>query len=105
MFAFLLFMANKSNSSFGFLGESTTRQSAFEIKLTLGQLELIPKQHPICFLILSDLYEAGSILSFKHSKNEERYQKQIKLTYILVRRNTKYYLKIFAMSTILFSVV
>ena len=30
-FAFLLFMANKSNSSVCFLGESVARQSAFEI--------------------------------------------------------------------------
>ena len=29
LFAFLLFMANKSNSSVRFLGESTARQSAF----------------------------------------------------------------------------
>ena len=32
LFAFLLFTANKSNSSVCFLGESTARQSAFEIK-------------------------------------------------------------------------
>ena len=31
LFAFLLFMANKSNSSFRFLGESTARQSVFKI--------------------------------------------------------------------------
>ena len=31
LFAFLLFMANKSNSSLRFLGESMARQSAFEI--------------------------------------------------------------------------
>ena len=31
LFAFLLFTANKSNSSVHFLGESTARQSVFEI--------------------------------------------------------------------------
>ena len=30
LFAFLLFTANKSNSSVRFLGESTARQSAFQ---------------------------------------------------------------------------
>ena len=34
LFAFLLFMANKSNSSVYFLGESTARQSAFQFYLT-----------------------------------------------------------------------
>ena len=33
LFAFLLFTANKSNSSFRFLGESTTYQSAFRFYL------------------------------------------------------------------------
>jgi hypothetical protein len=37
LFAFLLFMANKSNSSVRFLGESTARQSAFRLNLTFGQ--------------------------------------------------------------------
>jgi hypothetical protein len=34
LFAFLLFKANKSNSSVRFLGESTARQSAFQFYLT-----------------------------------------------------------------------
>ena len=34
LFAFLLFTANKSNSSVRFLGESTARQSAFQFYLT-----------------------------------------------------------------------
>ena len=34
LFAFLLFMANKSNSSLHFLGESTAHQSAFWFYLT-----------------------------------------------------------------------
>ena len=34
LFAFLLFTANKSNSSVRFLGESTARQSAFRFYLT-----------------------------------------------------------------------
>ena len=34
LFAFLLFMANKSNSSIHFLGESAARQSAFQFHLT-----------------------------------------------------------------------
>ena len=34
LFAFLLFTANKSNSSVRFLGESTARQSAFWFYLT-----------------------------------------------------------------------
>ena len=34
LFAFLLFTANKSNSSVCFLGESTARQSAFWFYLT-----------------------------------------------------------------------
>ena len=33
-FAFLLFTANKSNSSVRFLGESMKRQSAFQVYLT-----------------------------------------------------------------------
>ena len=36
LFAFLLFMANKSNSSAHFLGESTARQSAFRFYLTFS---------------------------------------------------------------------
>ena len=36
LFAFLLFMANKSNSSVGFLGESMARQSAFRFYLTFS---------------------------------------------------------------------
>ena len=38
LFAFLLFTANKSNSSIRFLGESTTCQSAFWFYLTLRYL-------------------------------------------------------------------
>ena len=36
LFAFLLFMANKSNSPVRFLGESTARQSAFRFFLTFS---------------------------------------------------------------------
>ena len=36
LFAFLLFTANKSNSSVRFLGESTARQSAFRFYLTFN---------------------------------------------------------------------
>ena len=36
MFAFLLFTANKSNSSVHFLGKSTARQSAFRFYLTFN---------------------------------------------------------------------
>jgi hypothetical protein len=36
LFAFLLFTANKSNSSIRFLGESTARQSAFWFYLTFS---------------------------------------------------------------------
>ena len=36
LFAFLLFMANKSNLSVRFLGESTACQSAFRFYLTFG---------------------------------------------------------------------
>ena len=36
LFAFLLFTANKSNSSVRFLGESTARQSAFRFYLTFS---------------------------------------------------------------------
>ena len=36
LFAFLLFTANKSNSSIRFLGESTGRQSAFWFYLTFS---------------------------------------------------------------------
>ena len=39
LFAFLLFTANKSNSSIRFLGESTGRQSAFRIYLTFTALQ------------------------------------------------------------------
>ena len=39
LFAFLLFTANKSNSSIRFLGESTARQSAFWFYLTFNHLE------------------------------------------------------------------
>ena len=38
LFAFLLFTANKSNSSVRFLGESTARQSAFRFYLTFTKL-------------------------------------------------------------------
>ena len=37
LFAFLLFTANKSNSSVRFLGESTARQSAFQFYLTFNK--------------------------------------------------------------------
>ena len=37
LFAFLLFTANKSNSSVRFLGESTARQSAFRFYLTFNK--------------------------------------------------------------------
>ena len=37
LFAFLLFTANKSNSSVCFLGESTARQSAFQFYLTFSK--------------------------------------------------------------------
>ena len=40
LFAFLLFTANKSNSSVHFLGESTARQSAFRFFLTFRNLRL-----------------------------------------------------------------
>ena len=36
LFAFLLFTANKSDSSVRFLGESTARQSAFRFYLTFS---------------------------------------------------------------------
>ena len=36
LFAFLLFTANKSNSSIRFLGESTARQYAFRFYLTFS---------------------------------------------------------------------
>ena len=36
LFAFLLFTANKSNSSVRFLGESTVRQYAFRFNLTFS---------------------------------------------------------------------
>jgi hypothetical protein len=38
LFAFLLFMANKSNLSVRFLGESTARKSAFWFYLTFSTL-------------------------------------------------------------------
>ena len=38
LFAFLLFKANKSNSSIRFLGESTAHQSAFWFYLTFSWL-------------------------------------------------------------------
>ena len=40
LFAFLLFTANKSNSSVHFLGESTARQSAFRFYLTFNKMLL-----------------------------------------------------------------
>ena len=40
LFAFLLFTANKSNSSVRFLGESTACQSAFRFYLTFRALTL-----------------------------------------------------------------
>ena len=39
LFAFLLFTANKSNSSVRFLGESTARQSAFRFYLTFRGIQ------------------------------------------------------------------
>ena len=41
LFAFLLFTANKSNSSVCFLGESTAHQSAFQFYLTFSNLSSI----------------------------------------------------------------
>ena len=41
LFAFLLFMANKSNSSVRFLGESTARQSAFRFYLTFSSCQFV----------------------------------------------------------------
>ena len=41
LFAFLLFMANKSNSSVRFLGEFMARQSAFEINWPLALIQHI----------------------------------------------------------------
>ena len=48
LFAFLLFTANKSNSSVRFLGESTARQSAFRFYLTF---RLEKQNHPLKILI------------------------------------------------------
>ena len=42
LFAFLLFMANKSNLSVHFLGESTARQSAFWFYLTFNRHLFFP---------------------------------------------------------------
>ena len=42
VFAFLLFMANKSNSSVCFFGESTARQSAFRFYLTFSKHRVQP---------------------------------------------------------------
>ena len=38
LFAFLLFTANKPNSSVHFMGESTDRQSAFRFYLTFNEV-------------------------------------------------------------------
>ena len=43
LFAFLLLMANKSNSSVRFLGESTACQSAFRFYLTFKWFQKDPK--------------------------------------------------------------
>ena len=53
LFAFLLFMANKSNSFVRFLGESTARQSAFRFYLTfiLSKLSDICKKTDISFFL------------------------------------------------------
>ena len=47
LFAFLLFTANKLNSSVRFLGESTSRQSAFRFYLTFSVFLLEPFQTKI----------------------------------------------------------
>ena len=53
LFAFLLFMANKSNLPVRFLGESTARQSAFRFYLTfiLSKLSDICKKTDISFFL------------------------------------------------------
>ena len=48
LFAFLLFMANKSNSSVRFLGKSKARQSAFWFYLTFSCLILSAKNIKLC---------------------------------------------------------
>ena len=54
LFAFLLFTANKSNSSVRFLGESTARQSPFWFYLTFSTLHQndLKKMGPLVLLIL-----------------------------------------------------
>ena len=77
---FLIFMANKSNSSLCFLGESKTRQSAFRFYLTFNMQSYIKDSLPsfsvivpnisviFCFLlffplsIVSSLAKTASIL-------------------------------------------
>ena len=48
LFAFLLFTANKSNSSVRFLGESTARQSAFWFYLTFNKKYVMTVRCGIC---------------------------------------------------------
>ena len=57
LFAFLLFMANKSNLSVCFLGESTARQSAFRFYLTFSKViaEIRSSKSNICLKCESNL--------------------------------------------------
>ena len=59
LFAFLLFTANKSNSSVCFLGESTAHQSAFWFYLTFSKSE--PKI--LCLLPTQALHNKAKVRS------------------------------------------
>ena len=60
LFAFLLFTANKSNSSVRFLGESMARQSAFWVFLTFSWTNLPPLQ---TYYYIVPMYETHVLLS------------------------------------------
>ena len=70
MFAFLLFMANKSNSSVQFLGESMARQSAFWFYLTFSMTQL-----------LSHIIAPFTGLSFMLKTNNQLYKKKLYLAF------------------------
>ena len=75
LFAFLLFTANKSNSSVRFLGESTALQAAFWFYLTFSKGHLISKQ--IFFFSFEPKtqrnYFAISALASKKSSNQKNF--------------------------------
>ena len=72
LFAFLLFTANKTNSFFRFLEESTWRQSCFLFHLTFSTSISYKKMLKSFFDILLYLNRSGKVVKNKELKTTER---------------------------------